>query len=145
MSLLNSWLLGYIDSRVLFYGRWHKSKKLKDGKELYLCCIFWHLNKELLYKIKEVLNSNSKIEEKLKWNLPFYKLVIENNDEKNIIMNYLLKFKLKSIKKERYKYWKILLNSENIYKKTDIQDIVLIDKLLKNLILTIEEGELNKI
>ena len=60
-------------------------------------------------------------------------------------MNYLSKFKLKSIKKERYKYWKILLNYENIYKKTDIQDIVLIDKLLKNLALTIEEGELNKI
>lgn len=145
VSLLNSWLLGYIDSRALFYGRWHKSKKLKDGKELFLCCIFWHLNKELLYKIKEVLNSNSKVEEKLKWNLPFHKLVIENNDEKNNIMNYLSNFKLKSIKKERYKYWKKLLNIENIYKKTHIQDIVLIDKLLKNLILTIEEGELNKI
>ncbi len=47
VNLSNSWLLGYIDSKALFYGRWHKSKKLKEGKELYLCCIFWHLNKDL--------------------------------------------------------------------------------------------------
>jgi len=58
--------LGFIDSRVFFYGRWHKSKKLKNGKELYLCCIFWHLNKDLLLKIKEAFKINSKIEEKQK-------------------------------------------------------------------------------
>ena len=145
INLTNSWLLGFIDSRVLFYGRWHKSKKLKDGKELYLCCIFWHLNKELLFKIKNVLNSKSKIEEKLKWNLPFYKLVIEDIEEKNKINEYLLKFKLKSKKISRYKYWQNLLIFENIYKKTGNQDLKQIEKILIKLLSTINDDELNKI
>lgn len=145
INLLNSWLLGYIDSRVLFYGRWHKSKKLKDGKELYLCCIFWHLNKDLLLKIKKILDTNSKVEEKLKWNLPFFKLVIDNIEDKNKIMNYLLKFKLKSKKKNRYKIWKILLDNENKCIETGVQDFSLIDKYLIKLSSTIEAGELSKI
>lgn len=145
VSLSNSWLLGFIDSRVLFYGRWHKSKKLKEGKELYLCCIFWHLNKDLLLKMKELLNSDSKIEEKLKWNLPFFKLVIDNIDEKNKIMNYLLTFKLKSKKIKRFKYWSTLLDLENIYVKTNVQDVEQIDKFLAKLASTIDENELNKI
>jgi len=123
LHLSNSWLLGYIDSRVFFYGRWHKSKKLKDGKELYLCCIFWHLNKDLLLKIKELFNINNKIEEKQKWNLPFFKLVVEDVNEKNKICEYLIKFKLKTLKLEKYKTWKILLDFENNYKKTGIQDL----------------------
>jgi hypothetical protein len=146
INLSNSWFLGYIDSgRVLFYSRWHKSKKLKDGKELYLCCIFWHLNKNLLLQIKHVLNSNSNIEEKLKWNLPFYKIVIYKNKEKNKINEYLLKYKLKSKKLERYKYWKYLLNLENKYLITEIQDLNKIEKYLKKLNSTIDEDELNKI
>lgn len=145
ISFNNSWLLGYIDSRAFFYGRWHKSKKLKEGKELYLCCSFFHLNKDLLYKLKEVLNSNSKIEEKLKWNLPFFKLVIENINEKNIINEYLLKYKLKSIKINKYKYWKILLKFENIYKKKGIQNLNQIEKILNNLISTFDDNELIKI
>lgn len=145
INLLNSWFLGYIDSRVFFYGRWHKSKKLKEGKELYLCCIFWHLNKDLLLKIKEVLNIQNKIEEKKKWNLPFFKLVIDNINDKNKICEYLIKFKLKTLKLKKYKYWKILLDLENNYKKSGIQDFEKIEKNLKNLLLNIDEDELNKI
>lgn len=145
VSLLNSWLLGYLDGRVLFHGRWHKSKKLKEGKELYLSCIFWHLDRNLLYNIKEILNSNGKIEEKFKWNLPFFRLVIDNIDEKNKIANYLKIFKLKSKKKKRYKYWFFLLNLENNYIKTGIQDFDLMEKYLTKLNSTIDEGELNKI
>lgn len=40
ISLLNSWLCGFIDSRCLLYGRFQKSKKLKEGKKLYLVIIF---------------------------------------------------------------------------------------------------------
>lgn len=145
ISLLNSWLAGYIDSRVLFYGRWHKSKKLKEGKELYLNCIFWHLNIDLLIEIKNIVNSNSKIEFKTKWNLPFYKLVIENIDEKFCIINYLNKFKLKSLKKKKYKYWKLLLILENNYIKTGYQNIDKIDKILIKLGTTFDNEELNKI
>lgn len=145
ITLLNSWLLGYIDSRVFFYGRWHKSKKLKDGKELYLCCIFWHLNKDLLLKIKDILNINNKIEEKIKWNLPFFKLVIDNVNDKNKICEYLIKFKLKTLKLKKYKYWKILLKFENEYKKTGIQEFEKIEKNLKKLLLNEAEEELNKI
>lgn len=146
INFSNSWFLGYIDSgRVLFYSRWHKSKKLKEGKELYLCCIFWHLNKDLLLQIKQVLNSNSNIEEKLKWNLPFYKITILKNEEKNQINEYLLKYKLKSKKLERYKYWKYLLNIENKYLITGIQDLNKIEKYLIKFNSTIYEDELNKI
>jgi hypothetical protein len=146
ISLTNSWLLGYIDSgRFLFYSRWHKSKKLKEGKELYLCCIIWHLNKDLLLQIKEKLNSNSNIEEKLKWNLPFYKITIYNNEEKNNINTYLLKYKLKSKKLKKYNYWKYLLNIENNYLMTGIQDLNDIEKYLKKLKSTMNEDELNKI
>ena len=145
LHLSNSWLLGYIDSRVFFYGRWHKSKKLKDGKELYLCCIFWHLNKDLLLKIKELFNINNKIEEKQKWNLPFFKLVVEDVNEKNKICEYLIKFKLKTLKLEKYKTWKILLDFENNYKKTGIQDLKKIQKSLDKLLLNVDEDELNRI
>jgi hypothetical protein len=145
INLLNSWLLGYIDSRVFFYGRWHKSKKLKEGKELYLCCIFWHLNKDLLLKIKEVLNLSNKIEEKTKWNLPFFKLIVDNIDEKNRICEYLIKFKLKTLKLNKFKNWKKLLDFENEYKKTGVQDLKKIEKNLKNLLLNEDEDELNKI
>jgi len=145
ITLSNSWLLGFFDSRALFYGRWHKSKKLKEGKELYLCCIFWHLNEDLLLKIRDILKVNNKVEEKIKWNLPFYKLVIDNIEDKNKIAEYLIKFKLKSPKKKRYKYWKYLLNLENIYIKNGIQDFLVIEKNLKKLLLNIDEDELDKI
>jgi hypothetical protein len=145
VNLSNSWLLGFIDSRVFFYGRWHKSKKLKNGKELYLCCIFWHLNKDLLLKIKEAFKINSKIEEKQKWNLPFSKLVIDDINEKNKICEYLMKFKLKTFKLKKYKYWKKLLDIENDYKKTGIQDLIKIEKILDKLSSKVDEDELNKI
>lgn len=146
VTLTNSWLLGYIDSgRLLFYSRWHKSKKLKKGKELYLCCIIWHLNKDLLLQIKKNLSSNSNVEEKVKWNLPFYKLTIYNNEEKNNINKYLLKYQLKSKKIRTYKYWKCLLNIENEYLITGVQDFNNIEKYLIKLNSTINEDELNKI
>jgi hypothetical protein len=147
VSLNNSWLLGYIDSRVLFYGRWHKSKKLlnKEGKEIYLCCIFWHLDKELLYKIRSILNLKNNVEFKSKWNLPFYKLILDQLDEKIIISTYLKKFKLKSAKKNRYKYWNILLKYETLYKNTGFLDFNKIEKILIKLSSTINEDELNKI
>jgi hypothetical protein len=66
ISLTNSWLLGFIEMRGLFNARWHKSKKLKDGKELYLNFIFWHLNIDLLQNIKDILNLSNKIESKIK-------------------------------------------------------------------------------
>lgn len=145
VNLSNSWLLGYIDSRCFFYARWHKSKKLKDGKEIYLCCIFWNLNKGLLLKIKEALNSNSKIEEKVKWNLPFNKLLIENIEEKRQIVEYLNKYKLRSTKKNIYKHWKILLEYENNYVNTGSQNITLIDKQLIKLSAQKDDDELNKL
>ena len=146
IKLSNSWLLGYIDSRALFYGRWHKSKKLKKGKELYLSCIFWHLNQDLLIKIKEVLNSDNKIEYKKKWNLPFYKLVIDNIEEKKIIMNYLNKFKLKSLKKKKFKYWKLLLLLENKYLINGVdQDIDEIESVLVNFTAVLDNEVLNKV
>ena len=118
---------------------------MKEGKELYLCCIFWHLNKDLLLKIKEVFNINNKIEEKQKWNLPFFKLVVDDVNEKNKICEYLIKFKLKTLKLEKYKNWKILLDFENNYKETGIQDIKKIQKYLDRLLLNVDEDELNKI
>jgi hypothetical protein len=146
INFSNSWLSGYIDSgKVLFSARWHKSKKLKEGKQLYLSCIFWHLNRDLLLQIKDLLNSNSEIEYKVKWNLPFFKFVILNQNEKNIIINYLLKYKLKSKISNRYKYWKILLNFENIYLETGIQNLEQIEKILCKFNSTISEGELNKL
>lgn len=145
VTILNSWLSGYIDSRVLFYARWHKSKKLIKGKELYLSCIFWHLDKQLLLKIKESLKIESKIEEKKKWNLSFFKIVIEDINEKNRIIEYLLKYKLKSIKFNRYENWKLLLDCENIYINTGFQDFEYIENLLKNFSSSLDEDELNKI
>lgn len=146
ISLMNSWLLGYIDSRMLFCGRWHKSKNLKKGKELYLNCVFWHLDLELLEKIKEALNLSNKIEIKTKWNLLFYKLEINVFNEKEIIVEYLSKFKLKSEKKKRYKCWKYLFDLEaNIKAAPDFDDFEKIEKLLIQLNSTMEEGELNKV
>jgi len=145
VSLKNSWFLGYIDSRALFYGRWHKSKNLEKGREIYLCCIFWHLNKELLYKIKNLLLLKNNVEFKSKWNLPFYKIILDQLDEKIVISTYLQKFKLKSIKKKRYKYWKHLLKHEYLYKKTGFSDLNKIEKILIKLSSTVNEDELNKI
>lgn len=72
VTLSSSWLSGYIDSRGLFYSRWHKSKKLINGKQIYVSCIFWHLDKQLLFKIKEALKSDTKIEEKKKMKFIFF-------------------------------------------------------------------------
>jgi hypothetical protein len=55
------------------------------------------------------------------------------------------KYKLKSIKIKRYKYFRILLKFENIYIEKGTQDIELINKFLVKFTSTIEEGELNKI
>jgi len=145
VSLINSWLAGFIESRGLFYARWHKSKKLKDGKELYVNSIFWHLDIDLLQKIKEALKLAGKIEVKSKWNLSFYKLELKNMNEKNIIINYLNKFNLKGEKKTRYKYWISLFNIECKYIETGIQDFDQIDIALIKLNKTIDEGELSKV
>lgn len=145
INLTNSWFAGYIEMRALFNARWHKSKKLKEGKELYLSCILWHLNFDLLQKIKTTLNLNVKIEGKTKWNLPFYKLEIKDIQEKNLIINYLNKFKLKGEKLNRFKYWKYLYKLESIYLQKGEQNFEEIDKFLKKLNFTIEEGELSKV
>lgn len=145
VSLENGWLLGYIDSRMLFCGRWHKSKKLKDGKELHLNCTFWNLNIDLLQKIKEQLYLSKKIEIKTKWNLLFYKLDIESINEKKIIINYLNDYKLKSEKKKKYKYWKYLFDLENMCIETNFKDFEKIEKYLIQLNTASEEGELNKV
>jgi len=145
VSLTNSWLLGFIEMRGLFNARWHKSKKLKEGKELYSNFIFWHLDSDLLKKIKNILNLSNKIESKVKWNLPFYKLEVEHINEKLIIINYLNNFKLKGDKVYRYKYWKQLFDVECIYSQNGEQNFEEIEKLLKKLNLTIEEGELSKL
>jgi hypothetical protein len=145
INLKNSWFLGYIDSRALFYGRWHKSKKIQQGKEIYSCCIFWHLNKDLLYKIKKILNIKKDVEYKFKWNLPFYKLTIDEFEEKKKIYNYLLQYKLKSIKIKRYKYWVKLLNLENLYIETKKLDFNKVEEILVKLSSTINEDELSKI
>jgi len=141
INLHNSWLSGYIDSRALFYARWHKSKKLKEGKIIYLSCIFWHLNDDLLLKIKEVIHSTSKIEYKIKGNLPLYKIVIESFNEKNKIIIYLNNYSLKTIKKKKYKCWKNLLKQEEKYLKTGKQDIEEVQKLLIKFIHLIKKDE----
>lgn len=146
ISLEDSWLSGFIDSRVLFYARWHKSKKLTNGKELYLNCIFWHLSDNLLLNLKQVIQSISKVEFLTKWNLPFYKLVIDNINEKKKIKRYLDKYPLKSIKKEKYKYWKNLFELEETYIMTGNQNINLIEKkLIKFTALIKDDVELNKL
>jgi hypothetical protein len=144
--LHNSWLSGYMDSRALFNARWHKSKKLKEGKNLHLICIFWNLNEDLLLKIKETIQSKSKIEYKTKGNLPFYKIVIENIEEKKKIKLYVDNFHLKTNKIKKYKYWKELLKLEETYIKTGNQDIILIQKkLIKFTNLLKNDEELNKL
>ena len=142
----NSWLLGYIDSRALFFGRWHKSKKLKNGKKIYLCCIFWDLNQEILLNLKNLFNTPCKIEEKQKWNLFFFKLVIDDINSKNQIVEYLQKFLLKTKnKKKKLKYWMILLNYEKIYINTGNENFEEVEKILKKISLNVDEDELNKI
>jgi hypothetical protein len=89
--------------------------------------------------------TNSKIEERFKWNLPFFRLIIDDINEKKIIQKYLLKYKLKTVKLKRYKYWSLLFDLECKYKETGEQDFINIEKYLVKLTLTIEEGELNKI
>lgn len=131
-SLNDSWLLGYCENKMLLYARWHKSKKLALGKELYIIIIFWNLNEKLLIKIKELLNSKAKIESKIKYNLPFFKLIIEDINEKNIIKNYLLEFTLKNKRKRNiFKIWKHLLELDDKYKKNN--DIILLDEMEFNL------------
>jgi len=145
INLLNSWLCGFIDSRCLLYGRFQKSKKLKEGKRLYIVIFFWSLSDQLLNKIKDSLNLVGKIEKKEKWNLPFFKLTLENFDDKVKIINYLSTFKLKSLKIEKYKYFKILLRLESIYIKTGVQDFEKIEKILKKLTSRSSENELIKL
>jgi hypothetical protein len=89
--------------------------------------------------------TTSKIEDRFKWNLPFYRLIVDNINEKKIIYDYLLKYKLKTVKLKRYKYWSILFNLECQYKETGKQDFINIEKYLIKLTSTIEEGELDKI
>ena len=141
----NSWLLGYIDSRALFFGRWHKSKKLKNGKKIYLCCIFWDLNQEILLNLKNLFNTPCKIEEKQKWNLFFFKLVIDDINSKNQIVDYLKKFILKTKKKKKLKYWTILLNYEKIYINTGYENFEEVEKILKKFSLNLDDDELYKI
>ena len=98
-----------------------------------------------MLNLKTDLDLNVVLIDKFKWNLPFTKLVIEDINDKNKIRDYLLKYKLKSIKKNRYKYWKLLLKIENKYLKTSIQDLNKIEEILKKLESTIYNDELNKI
>jgi len=146
VTLFDSWLSGYMDSRILFYGRWHKSKKIKWGKKLYLCCIFWHLSEDLLQQIKKVIRSSENVEYKLKSNLPLYKLVILDLDEKTTIKDYIDKYPLKTIKKNIYPYWKKLLDLEKNSVEINEQDLLIIEKTLIKLAKLIKKnGEINKV
>jgi hypothetical protein len=145
ISLNDSWLCGFIENRGLLYGRMHKSKKLILGKEIFLVIYLWHLDDKVLLQIKNLLNSSSKIENKEKWNLPFFKLSLESFDEKSKIIKYLSTFKLKSLKIERYKMFKKLLKIEKIYLNTGVQNLEKIEKMLKVLTLKSNENELIKL
>lgn len=131
-GLNDCWLLGYCENKMLLYARWHKSKKLALGKELYIIIIFWNLNDKLLIKIKELLNSKAKIEYKVKYNLPFFKLIIEDIYEKNVVKNYLLQHTLKNKKKKKiFEIWKRLLELDETYKKNN--SIIILDEIDSNL------------
>jgi len=56
-----------------------------------------------------------------------------------------MKFKLKTFKLNKYKYWKKLLDIENDYKKTGIQDLIKIEKFLDKLSSKVDEDDLNRI
>lgn len=145
ITISNSWLLGFFDSRALFYSRWQKSKNFKNGKKIFSCIYLWSLDPILLESIKKALELNCKVEEKLKWNLPFFKLVIDNIDDKNKINLYLINYRLKSVKSLKYFYWKKILTYENLFLKTGVENLEKIDKNLKKLSLICSEDELNKI
>jgi hypothetical protein len=55
-----------------------------------------------LIKLKDDLNLKNKIEFKSKMNLPFFKLAIDDLNEKNIFNKYFEKYKLRSIKAKKY-------------------------------------------
>lgn len=148
ISLKNAWFLGYCENKQLLYARWHKSKKLAQGRELYINCIFWHLNEKLLVKIKELLKTKTNIDSKTKYNLPFFKLVIEDINEKIIIKNYFTKYKFKNKRKEKiFEIWKKLLDiEEDCFKKGLPQPIEKIDKNLNEIkIFFLEDEALYKV
>jgi hypothetical protein len=55
-----------------------------------------------LIKLKENLNLKNKIEFKSKMNLPFFKLAIDDLNEKNVFNKYFEKYKLRSTKSKKY-------------------------------------------
>lgn len=59
------------------------------------------MDEKLLIKLKALLKTKANIDSKIKYNLPFYKLVIENVDEKIIIKDYFVKYKFKNKKKNK--------------------------------------------
>lgn len=145
ITLNSSWLLGFLDSKALFYSRWQKSKNYKNGKKIFLCIYLWSLDSMILESIKEALQLTCKVEEKLKWNLPFFRLVIDDINDKNKINLYLINYKLKSMKSLKYFYWKKILVYENLFLKTNTENVERIDKNLKKLLSTNDEDELSKI
>ena len=85
-----------------------------------------------MIKIKELLNSKAKIEYKVKYNLPFFKLIIEDIYEKNVVKNYLLQHTLKNKKKKKiFEIWKRLLELDETYKKNN--SIIILDEIDSNL------------
>ena len=143
ITLANSWLAGYADSRFLFYARWHKSKRLKAGKKLYTVIFVWDLYENFLIKLKDDLNLKNKIEFKSKMNLPFFKLAIDDLNEKNIFNKYFEKYKLRSIKAKKYMNWKDLLNYENI--DDSDRNFEKIERIFQKISLNKEEDEICKI
>jgi len=76
----------------------------------------------------------------------FFKLVIDDINSKNQIVEYLKNFILKTKKKrKKFKYWTILLNYEKIYINTGNENFEEVEKILKKFSLNIDEDEINKI
>ena len=76
-------------------------------------------------------------------NLPFFKLAIDDLNEKNIFNKYFEKYKLRSIKAKKYMNWKDLLNYENI--DDSDRNFEKIERIFQKISLNKEEDEICKI
>lgn len=106
-TLQDAWLSGFIDAEGSFIGRLRNSKTSISGKEILITFSIGQKDSEILEKIKILFITKPSKFSYIRYDRSWdgYEFYLSNKKLLKPLINYLTRFRLKTIKQYRYYHW----------------------------------------